>query len=265
VGVVADMHLVPTRRALNSLLNEHVPRDRIVVVGNTVVDAVLQMAKQRDPIADPRLNDIVRLATQGRARLMLVTAHRRESWGAPLDRVLVAVDQIVRDHPDLHCVLPVHPNPQVREQVCRALHAHPRVVLTTPLPYPVLCRLLARATLVLTDSGGIQEEAPSFRVPTLVLRDVTERMEAVQAGWAQLVGTDTGRPLAIRSATATPPLVPRKRSRTCSARRICPRSSNSLGKIRAVPSLAHRTADLHVCRSRERSQNRSASLTLMIR
>jgi UDP-N-acetylglucosamine 2-epimerase (non-hydrolysing) len=162
-------------------------------VGNTVVDAALEMANRRDPIPDRRLNDIIDAITEGGARMMLVTAHRRESWGPPLDRILVAVDQIVTDHPDLRCVLPMHPNPQVRAQVCDALDAHPRVVLTEPLPYPVFCRLLARAALVLTDSGGIQEEAPSFRVPTLVLRDVTERMEAVQAGWAQLVGTDTER------------------------------------------------------------------------
>jgi UDP-N-acetylglucosamine 2-epimerase (non-hydrolysing) len=200
---------VPTRRALNNLLNEHVPRERIVVVGNTVVDAALEMAKRCDPIPDRRLSDTVRAVSEGDARVMLVTAHRRESWGPPLDRILAAVGQIVTAHPDLHCVLPMHPNPLVRAQVCDELQPHPRVVLTDPLPYPVLCRLLARAALVLTDSGGIQEEAPSFRVPTLVLRDVTERMEAVHAGWARLVGTDTGKIVleaerVLRDASARP-------------------------------------------------------------
>jgi UDP-N-acetylglucosamine 2-epimerase (non-hydrolysing) len=124
---------------------------------------------------------------------MLVTAHRRENWGEGLDRILEAVEQIVDEHPDLRCVLPAHANPAVRAQVDRALADHPRVTVTGPLPYAALCRLLSRSTVVLSDSGGIQEEAPSFRVPVLVLREVTERMEAVDGGWAQLVGTDTAR------------------------------------------------------------------------
>jgi UDP-N-acetylglucosamine 2-epimerase (non-hydrolysing) len=121
---------------------------------------------------------------------MLVTVHRRESWGEPMRRVLEAVEQIVDEHPDLRCVLPAHANPAVRAQVDAALADHPRVVVTGPLPYRDLCRTLSRSTIVLTDSGGIQEEAPSFRVPVLITRELTERMEAVETGWAQLVGTD---------------------------------------------------------------------------
>lgn len=193
VGVVADLHLAPTRRARDALLREHVPPDRIVLVGNTVVDAALSVAEANAPLMDPRLAEIDALVAAGEARLTVVTAHRRENWGAPLDRILAAVEQVVDERPDLYCVLPAHANPAVRAQVERALGSHPRVVVTDPLPYPTLCRLMAAAAVILTDSGGIQEEAPSFRVPVLVLRDVTERMEAVETGWAQLVGTDPAR------------------------------------------------------------------------
>jgi UDP-N-acetylglucosamine 2-epimerase (non-hydrolysing) len=197
ISVVADLNLAPTRRAADALAREHVPADRVLVVGNTVVDAVLAVAANRHPLDDPRLVETEALVSDGLARLMLVTAHRRENWGAPLDRILTAVEQIVEERPDLRCVLPAHANPAVRAQVDRALGEHPRVVVTDPLPYAALCRLLAVSSIVLSDSGGIQEEAPSFRVPVLVLRDLTERMEAVEAGWAQLVGTDAARIVAV--------------------------------------------------------------------
>lgn len=196
LGVFADLHLAPTTLAAATLRREGVAEDRIVLVGNTVVDAVLAIAAavtaaDAPPPPDPRLAEVVRAVDAGTARLMLVTAHRRENWGAPLARILDAVGQIVDEHPDLLCVVPAHANPAVRTQVEAAVGARPRLVVTGPLPYPELCRLLVRSTLVLSDSGGIQEEAPSFEVPVLVLREVTERVEAVAAGWAQLVGTDT--------------------------------------------------------------------------
>jgi UDP-N-acetylglucosamine 2-epimerase (non-hydrolysing) len=193
VGVLADLHLAPTRRAVRALLREHVRPATITLTGNTVVDAVLAVAGGDHRQTDPRLAAVEEVVASGAGRLMLVTAHRRESWGAPLDQVLAAVAQIVEEHPDLHCVLPAHANPAVRAQVDRALAGRDRITVTDPLPYVALCRLLARSALVLTDSGGIQEEAPSFRVPVVVLREVTERMEAVDAGWAQLVGTDAAR------------------------------------------------------------------------
>lgn len=198
LSVFTDLHLAPTDRAADTLLAEGAAPDRVLVVGNTVVDAVLAVAAAvTAPGAagpdDPRLHRVHEEVAAGEARLLLVTAHRRESWGAPLDRVLAAVEQIVDAHPDLRCVVPAHANPAVRAQVDAALLDHPRIVVTGPLPYPELCRLLARSALVLSDSGGIQEEAPSFEVPVLVLREVTERMEAVDAGWAQLVGTDVER------------------------------------------------------------------------
>lgn len=193
LGGFAALHLAPTHRACRALVAEGAAPDRVVLVGNTVVDAVLQVAAARTPITVHDAADAERAAADGQARLVLVTAHRRESWGAPLDRVLDAVRQIVDGHPDVACVLPAHANPEVRAQVDRAVGGHPRIVVTDPLPYPDLCRLLASSTLVLSDSGGIQEEAPSFGVPVLVLREVTERMEAVEGGWAELTGTDTAR------------------------------------------------------------------------
>lgn len=192
LGVFADLHLAPTAKAAAALAAEGVPDDRVLLVGNTVVDAVLAVAQR--VAQGPRPTDPALAAVHDRiddgARLVLVTAHRRESWGAPLDRVLGAVREIVDARPDVHAVLPAHANPAVRAQVDAALGHLPRVTVTDPLPYPELVGLLARSTLVLTDSGGIQEEAPSFGVPVIVLREVTERMEAVTAGWAQLAGTD---------------------------------------------------------------------------
>lgn len=194
LGVVADLHLAPTATAVAALTAERVPAERVLLIGNTVVDAVLDIAA-RVAVAplpvDPALAAAHRQLAAG-ARLLLVTVHRRESWGAPLDRVLAAVREVVDTCPDLHAVLPAHANPAVRAQVDAALAGHRRITVTNPLPYPELVRLLARAALVLTDSGGIQEEAPSFGVPVIVLRDVTERTEAVAAGWAQLAGTDPG-------------------------------------------------------------------------
>ena len=186
VAQVAALHLAPTPLAAMNLLDEGVPVNQILVSGNTVVDAALAVAARKVPYEEPRLAEAM---ARGR-RLVLVTAHRRESWGEPLDRVLAAVRELVFRYPDIHVVLPSHPNPAVRAQVDTALTGVERVTVTDPLPYPALARLLSEAYLVLTDSGGIQEEAPSFGVPALVLRDVTERVESLSAGCAKLVGTD---------------------------------------------------------------------------
>jgi UDP-N-acetylglucosamine 2-epimerase (non-hydrolysing) len=186
VAQVTDLHLAPTALAAMNLLNEGIKDDHVVVVGNTVVDATLRVAARKLPFEDARLTE----AVDREGRLVLVTAHRRESWGEPLDRILSAVRTLVERYPDIHVVLPSHPNPAVREQVEAGLRGVDRVTITDPLPYTALSRLLSEAYLVLTDSGGIQEEAPSFGVPALVLRDVTERVESLHAGCAQLVGTD---------------------------------------------------------------------------
>lgn len=193
VARIAALHLAPTQAAADALRAESPSGGPVVLTGNTVVDAALRIAAAAAPAANQDLVAIEReLETHG-GRLVLVTAHRRESWGAPLDEVLGAVAAMTDRHPDIHVLLPMHPNPVVRAQVVAALGGHPRVTLTEPLAYPDLVRVLRRAALVLTDSGGIQEEAPSFGVPVLVLREVTERMEAVRAGCAWLVGTDRAR------------------------------------------------------------------------
>jgi UDP-N-acetylglucosamine 2-epimerase (non-hydrolysing) len=193
IARVAALHLAPTPSAAEALAAESTSGGPVVVTGNTVVDAALRIAALEAPAANPDLVAVEQeLDTRG-GRLVLVTAHRRESWGTPLDEVLAAVGTLTERHPDIRVLLPAHPNPAVRAQVVAALGGNPQVTLTGPLAYPDLVRVLRRAALVLTDSGGIQEEAPSFGVPVLVLREVTERMEAVHAGCAWLVGTDRTR------------------------------------------------------------------------
>jgi UDP-N-acetylglucosamine 2-epimerase (non-hydrolysing) len=155
------------------------------------VDATLAVAGRRLPFENTLVAAARKAAGEQGRRLVLVTAHRRESWGAPLDRILAAVRELVARYPDIDVILPSHPNPAVRAQVDAGLVGVERVTVTDPLPYPDLSRLLSEAYLVLTDSGGIQEEAPSFGVPALVLRDVTERVESLHAGCARLVGADT--------------------------------------------------------------------------
>jgi UDP-N-acetylglucosamine 2-epimerase (non-hydrolysing) len=193
VARVAALHLAPTPAAAAALNAEALSGGPVVVTGNTVVDAALRIAALETPATNPALKEVEQELEIHGGRLVLVTAHRRESWGAPLDEVLTAVSALAGRHPDIHVLLPVHPNPAVHAQVVAALGDNPRVTLTEPLAYPDLVRVLRRAALVLTDSGGIQEEAPSFGVPVLVLREVTERMEAVDAGCAWLVGTDRTR------------------------------------------------------------------------
>jgi len=188
VAQVASLHLAPTPLAAMNLLDENIATGDVVITGNTVVDATLMVAGRKLPYQNPAVAAVRRSSAN---RLVLVTAHRRESWGEPLDRILAAVRRLVQRYPDIDVILPSHPNPAVRAQVEAALSGVDRVTVTDPLPYPDLSRLLSEAYLVLTDSGGIQEEAPSFGVPALVLRDVTERVESLHAGCAALVGSDT--------------------------------------------------------------------------
>jgi UDP-N-acetylglucosamine 2-epimerase (non-hydrolysing) len=190
VGQLAALHLAPTALAATNLLDESVNPANVLITGNTVVDAALSVAARELPFEDARIAAAADAAEHGHSRLILVTAHRRESWGEPLNRILSAVRRLIEAYPDVRVVLPAHANPAVRAQVEAGLAGVPRVTVTDPLPYPALARLLSKAYLTLTDSGGIQEEAPSFKVPALVLREVTERVESLHAGCAKLVGTD---------------------------------------------------------------------------
>ena len=189
---VSDFCFAPTPAAAANLAGEGIPAARIFVTGNTVVDALLQMRARPLAVRNPR---VARLLSS-RRRLVLLTAHRRESFGSPLEDVFGAVARLAARFSDTDILYPVHPNPRVLEPARRILGEVPGVHLIDPLDYGDLVAVLGRASLVLTDSGGIQEEAPAFGVHTLVLREVTERPEAVQAGAATLVGTDPGRILA---------------------------------------------------------------------
>lgn len=202
IDQIAALHLAPTAAAAANLTAEGITPDRIEVIGNTIVDAVLAVAGRGHPFVDPALEVVESALTAGR-RLLLVTVHRRESWGEPLASVLHAIRDVLDANPDTIVVLPAHPNPSVRGDVVSILGADQRVVITRPLDYPDLVRLLERSTLVLSDSGGIQEEAPSFGVPVLVLRDRTERVEAVDAGCSFLVGTGRDRIAAMASRLLT--------------------------------------------------------------
>jgi UDP-N-acetylglucosamine 2-epimerase (non-hydrolysing) len=183
---VTTLHLAPTATARAALVKEGVVEADIVVTGNTVIDALLWTISRAESYGVPELDDLDR---NGR-RVLLVTAHRRESWGPPLHGVGRALAAIARQEPELLTVLPVHKNPIVRESLAPAVAGLPNVLLLEPLRYDGFARLMARSHLVLTDSGGIQEEAPSLGKPVLVMRDTTERPEAVAAGTARLVGTN---------------------------------------------------------------------------
>jgi UDP-N-acetylglucosamine 2-epimerase (non-hydrolysing) len=186
VSSLADLHFAPTRAARENLLREGVPRGRIHVTGNTVVDALKAMRGSKAAWHVPVLD---RIAPE--QRVILVTAHRRESFGPGFERICRALRMIVERNPEVAVVYPVHLNPNVRKPVRALLGRTPRVYLIEPLEYLPFVRLMERAYLILTDSGGIQEEAPALGKPVLVMRDVTERPEAVAAGTAKLVGTDT--------------------------------------------------------------------------
>ncbi len=185
-GRLASVHLAPTATNRSNLLAEGIPSSDIVVTGNTVIDALFDVVARRTPYSDPALGALVE---SGR-RIVLVTTHRRESWGEPMRSAVGAIAEVAASHPEISVVLPLHRNPVVREVVEPALGGLPNVLLTESLPYAEFARLMSDSSLVLTDSGGVQEEAPSLGKPVLVLRENTERPEAVTAGTVRLVGTE---------------------------------------------------------------------------
>ncbi|AHH96956.1 UDP-N-acetylglucosamine 2-epimerase (non-hydrolyzing) [Kutzneria viridogrisea] len=190
VAQVSTLHLAPTSRAAENLRSEGLGGSGVLTVGSTAVDAAIRVSGRPVAFTDPRLEAVEWRARCGNCRLLVVTVHRQESWGAPLAGVLNALTTLLQRHPDLEVVLPIHPHPALRKQVMTGLFGTDRVHVTAPLPYDAFCRLLSTARLVLTDSGGVQEEAPIFGVPVLVLRENTERVEAVEAGCSVLVGTE---------------------------------------------------------------------------
>jgi UDP-N-acetylglucosamine 2-epimerase len=185
IDCVASVHFAATARNRDVLLREGISPSRIAVTGNTVIDALLHMAGklfslEKSPLAGIPFAD---------KRIVLVTAHRRENWGSPLREICAALRQIAIRNPDVHIVYPVHLNPNIHSPVYASLHGLPNISLLAPLDYLSFVQLAKRSYLVLTDSGGIQEEMPSLGKPVLVMRNVTERTEALEAGTAVLVGT----------------------------------------------------------------------------
>lgn len=198
-SAISDLHFAPTEWSRNNLLNENTPEETIFVTGNSVIDALLYVAKQEEPQEIKELVERLGINAQGigikgttapsTRRLILVTAHRRENFGEPFENICYAIKDLA-ERGDVEIVYPVHLNPNVQEPVNRILRGVPHITLLSPLDYLPMVHLMKRATIILTDSGGIQEEAPAFGIPVLVMRETTERPEGVDAGVCKLVGTD---------------------------------------------------------------------------
>lgn len=186
---IASLHLAPTPESRDNLLREGINPDDIVVSGNTVVDALFHAVEKEVEFTDPRVNAAV---ASGR-RIMLVTSHRRENIGEPMENLARALVKIAADYPEDLILFPIHKNPKVRDLIRPQIDGLENVILIDPLDYPEFTKAISAAHIVLTDSGGVQEEAPSLGKPVLVLRDNTERPEAVTAGTVKLIGTEEDR------------------------------------------------------------------------
>ena len=203
-GALVNLHLAPTELSQQNLLREGVEQDTIHVTGNTVIDALLWVKKKLE--ADQGLNQSLRDRfpfLRDEARLVLITGHRRENFGDGFERICAAIRSLASDFPDVDFLYPVHLNPNVREPVGRILQGVTNVHLIEPQDYLPFVYLMTRSHIILTDSGGIQEEAPSLGKPVLVMRDTTERPEAVAAGTVKLVGTDSQQIIEAVSALLT--------------------------------------------------------------
>lgn len=183
-GYLSELHFAPTETSKQNLIAGNIPNSAIHVTGNTVIDALLQTAEKKTELGIP-LDDT--------KKLILMTAHRRENFGAPLREAFGAVRELVDRNPDTELLYPVHPNPEVQEPAQEILNGHSRIHLIKPMDYPQFVHAMQRAYLILTDSGGVQEEAPALGKPVLVLREETERPEAVDEGMVRLVGTSRDR------------------------------------------------------------------------
>jgi UDP-N-acetylglucosamine 2-epimerase (non-hydrolysing) len=181
VGQIADLHLAPTERAASNIIALGVPADRVLVTGNTVIDALRWLATHHPDKSSP----------EPKRRTVLVTLHRRENWGAPFENVCRALLMLAQNMPDIDICFIAHANPKLRALAEEALGGQERIEILPPLDYVSFIHRMRKATLILSDSGGVQEEAPAFGIPALILRDSTERPEAVEAGVAQLVGIGT--------------------------------------------------------------------------
>lgn len=188
ISHMADLHFAPTQNAAKNLVNENI-RKNIWIVGNTVIDALFLGLKIIEQQNEENYRNFFSFLNFSK-KIILVTGHRRESFGKPFENMCIALKQIAERYEDVEIVYPVHLNPNVRKPVYEILQDVEKVHLIEPLAYPYFIWLMKNSYLVLTDSGGIQEEAPSLGKPVLVMRDVTERLEGIKAGTAKLVGTD---------------------------------------------------------------------------
>lgn len=189
VTVLADLHFAPSRMAQRNLINEGVKKEKIYLTGNTIIDALLGIVRKDYVFKEKQLQHI----QLSKGKIILVTAHRRENFGEPLKNICLALKELVTLYPDNKIIYPVHPNPKVKNTVHSILNDIPNIILTKPLDYETFVSLMNKSYLILTDSGGIQEEAPSLGKPVLILRQVTERPEVVASGAAKIVGTNRDR------------------------------------------------------------------------
>jgi len=188
-SVLTDLHFAPTRKSCENLLFEGVKREDIFICGNTVIDSLLLKLKENYQFREPLLKNKKILEK----RIILVTMHRRENWGEPLRETCQAINEIIDEYPDTYVIFPLHKNPEIRRNVKEILQNKKDILLVDTLDYDDMINLMSKSYIILTDSGGIQEEAPSLGKPVLVLRDETERPEAVKAGVVKLIGTNKER------------------------------------------------------------------------
>ena len=188
-SVLTDFHFAPTRQSYENLLSEGVKSEDIFISGNTVIDALFLMIKENYTFREPLLKN----KKIFKEKVILVTMHRRENWGEPLKKTCRAINKIIDKHSDVSVIFPLHKNPEIRSNVKKILQKRKNILLLDTLDYDDMINLMSKSYIILTDSGGIQEEAPSLGKPVLVLRDETERPEAVKAGVVKLIGTDEER------------------------------------------------------------------------
>lgn len=188
-SVLTDFHFAPTRQSYENLLSEGVKSEDIFISGNTVIDALFLMVKENYIFRETSLKD----KKIFKKKIILVTMHRRENWGEPLRKTCRAINKIIDKHSDVSVIFPLHKNPEIRSNVKKILQNRKNILLLDTLDYDDMINLMSKSYIILTDSGGIQEEAPSLGKPVLVLRDETERPEAVEAGVVKLIGTDEER------------------------------------------------------------------------
>lgn len=199
---VCDYHFAPTQKAKENLINENIDERNIVVTGNTVIDALLYSSERVKEMRNLEIEGLLEIIEEGK-KLILMTGHRRENHGEGFVRICEALKEIAENNPEVQIIYPVHLNPNVQTPVYEILSGIKNVYLIDPLAYPAFVWLMNRAHLIITDSGGVQEEAPSLGKPVLVLRDITERPEAVEVGTVILVGTDKKRIVAEAQSLLT--------------------------------------------------------------